>query len=189
MDAEIEQSAKIEELSRFRFSLTPRVRALLMLGILLGVGVSLSALNVPLAASAANSVEVQHIAQAVPQDPQSDLWDRVEDAEIALSAQQIYQPGGGTTRAVRVRALEDGQDFSVRVSWADDTMNDTLGSIPTDAAAVQLPIDPTHLPYQCMGQTTSRVNIWQWKAAWEREAENNLGALPEAALAAGARNY
>jgi DMSO reductase family type II enzyme heme b subunit len=189
MHVENDQIDMTSEPSRFRFSLTPRIRALVLLGIVLGIGVSLSALNVPLASSAANAVDVQHITEAVPEDPQSDLWDRTKEAEIALSAQQIYQPGGGTTRAVRVRALEDGQDFAVRISWDDDTMNDTLGSIPTDAAAVQLPIDPTHLPYQCMGQTTSRVNIWQWKAAWEREAENNLGMLAEQALSAGARNY
>jgi DMSO reductase family type II enzyme heme b subunit len=74
---------------------------------------------------------------------------------------------------VRVRALEDGRDFAVMVSWDDGTRNDSLGTTPSDAVAVQLPLDPTHLPYQCMGQSTSRVNVWQWKAALEREALDN----------------
>ena len=69
---------------------------------------------------------------------------------------------------VRVRALEDGQNFAIMVSWDDDTKNDTVGPVPSDAGAIQLPIDPQHLPYQCMGQSNSRVNIWQWKAALEK---------------------
>ena len=104
------------------------------------------------------------------------LWEDASESVIPLSAQQIYQPGGGTTRMVHVRALEDGQDFAVMVSWDDDTRNDTLGTTPSDAVAVQLPIDPSHLPYQCMGQSTGRVNIWQWKAALEREVIDNAGA-------------
>lgn len=147
-------------------------------GLLIAVGLALSVLNVPLASSAANSVDIVRIQEAVPNDPQSPLWDRAKEAEIALSAQQIYQPGGGTTRAVRVRVLEDGTSIGFRVSWNDDTRNDVPGNVPSDAAAIQLPIDPEHIPYQCMGQSTSRVNIWQWKAALERERLENMGALP-----------
>ncbi|MDQ3930498.1 MAG: ethylbenzene dehydrogenase-related protein [Chloroflexota bacterium] len=158
--------------------LTPRGRAVGVVGLLIAVGLILSVLNVPLASSAANSVDIVRIEEAVPTDPQSPLWDRAKEAEIALSAQQIYQPGGGTTRFVRVRVLEDGTNIGFRVSWNDDTRNDVPGNVPSDAAAIQLPIDPHHVPYQCMGQSTSRVNIWQWKAALERERLQNMGALP-----------
>src|SRR4029078_5044646 len=121
--------------SRTAGKLTARGRALSLLAVLMLVGVLLSVLNMPMAASAANPVAVKKISFAVPTDPQSQLWDEAAEAEIPLSAQQIYQPGGGTTRLVRVRALEDGHDFAVRVSWDDDTRNDTLGSVPSDAAA------------------------------------------------------
>lgn len=166
--------------------LTPRGKAIGVLGLFLLLGVFLSLLNIPLAASAANAVAVKRIGNAVPTDPQSPLWNNVTESEIPLSAQQIYQPGGGTTRMVRVKALEDGHDFSLMVSWDDDTRNDTLGNMPSDAVAVQLPIDPSHLPYQCMGQTTSRVNIWQWKAALERPAAEALSGTP--VFEGGARN-
>ena len=169
-----------------KLHLTAKGRATGLLIMLLAVGFTFSFLNVPLAASAANSVEVARLDVAVPTDPRSPLWDRAREAEIPLSAQQIYQPGGGTTRAVRVRALEDGITIAFRVSWDDDTRNDTMGNVPTDAAAIQLPIDPDHLPYQCMGQSTSRVNIWQWKAALEKEGLENMGAV--AMEGAGVRN-
>jgi DMSO reductase family type II enzyme heme b subunit len=157
-----------------------------MLAVLLLAGTGLSLFNVPLASSASNSVDVTHINQAVPTDPQSSLWDKAKEATIPLSSQQIYQPGGGTTRSVMVRTLEDGQTIAFRVSWDDDTRNDTMGDTPSDAAAIQLPMDPTHLPYQCMGQSTNRVNIWQWKAALERAGLDNFGAT--AMQSVGVRN-
>jgi DMSO reductase family type II enzyme heme b subunit len=127
-----------------------------------------------------------HSTQAAPNDPQAVLWDQAKEAQIPLSAQQIYQPGGGSVREVKVRAIEDGQTIAFRVSWADDTRNDNAGIMPSDAAAIQLPIDPTHLPYQCMGQSDSRVNIWQWKAALEKQGLENEGAI--AMEGAGVRN-
>ncbi|MGA7731142.1 MAG: ethylbenzene dehydrogenase-related protein [Chloroflexia bacterium] len=154
--------------------LTAKGRALAMFSVVLAVGFALAAFNVPLASSAANSVKVHHIAQEAPHDPQSPLWEQAEESEIPLSAQQMQQPGGGATRSVLVRAIDDGITFSIRVSWDDDTKNDAVGNLPSDAAAIQLPIDPQHLPYQCMGQSNSRVNIWQWKAALEKEAGENL---------------
>lgn len=161
-----------------RFRVTARGRAFAVVALLIASGLALGLLNVPLASSAANSVDVVRISEEVPNDPQSDLWERAKEAEIALSAQQIYQPGGGSTRSVRVRILEDGRSIGFRVSWDDETRNDVPGSVPSDAAAIQLPVDPEHIPYQCMGQSTSRVNIWQWKAALERSSLENMGALP-----------
>lgn len=166
--------------------LTARARAVLTLCAVLLAGATFSLFNVPLASSAANSVAVAHIAQAVPLDPQAAVWNQALESEIPLSSQQIFQPGGGSTRAVYVRALEDGQNLGIRVSWDDDTRNDTTGNVPSDAAAVQFPIDPAHLPYQCMGQSSSRVNIWQWKAVLEREGSSNMGA--QALEDAGVRN-
>ncbi len=169
-----------------KIRLTARGKAVAMLGVLLLIGGSLSVFNVPLASSAANDVSVVHIAEAVPTDPMSPTWNKAQEAQIPLSAQQIYQPGGGSTRQVLVRALEDGQTVGFRVSWDDDTRNDTVGAVATDAAAIQLPIDPTHLPYQCMGQSTSKVNIWQWKAALERESID--AGASASIVSAGVRN-
>ncbi len=160
--------------------LTPRGRAFGIVALLMAVGLALSAVNAPLASSAGSAIEVVHIAEAVPLEAQSPLWDRTQDVEIPLSAQQIYQPGGGTTRMVMVKVLEDGHNISFRVSWDDDTRNDVVGNVPSDAAAIQLPLEPTNLPYQCMGQSLSKVNIWQWKATLEKEGLDNLGAMAQA---------
>jgi DMSO reductase family type II enzyme heme b subunit len=158
-----------------------------VLAVVIALGLTLGALNVPLASSASHSVEVLHLANAAaPIDPQSEIWNQAPEMEVPMSAQQMQQPGGGSTRLVRVRAVEDGLNFAIRMSWDDNTRNDGQTAVPTDAAAIQLPIDPAHLPYQCMGQTNSRVNIWQWKASLEVTDRSVIGALAEEG--AGVRN-
>lgn len=171
---------------RNRITPSPRTKSLGILALILFAGVMLSLFDVHLVSSASNSVDVVRVVEAVPTDPQSDMWDRAEESEIPLSAQQIYQPGGGSTRSVKVRALEDGQTIAFRVSWTDESRDDTMGSQPSDAAAIQFPIDPSNLPYQCMGQSSSKVNIWQWKATLEKQGMDNVSVA--SMETAGTRN-
>jgi DMSO reductase family type II enzyme heme b subunit len=156
----------------------PRVRALGLLGVIVFVAGLLSLANVSLVRAAGATITVGHIDMAMPStDPFTKVWEAAPVADVPLSAQQIWQPGGGSVQAVQVRALENGQQIAFLVSWEDSTKNDYVRDLPSDAAAIQLPLDPTHLPYQCMGQATSRVNIWQWKAALEAEARASEGAI------------
>ncbi len=157
----------------------PRVRALGMLAALVALAGLLSMANVSLVRAAGGSITVGHIDLAMPStDPFTKIWDAAPVTDVPLSAQQIWQPGGGSVSAVQVRALENGQQIAFLVSWADATKNDYVRDLPSDAGAIQLPLDPTHLPYQCMGQASSRVNIWQWKAALEANARASEGAIP-----------
>jgi DMSO reductase family type II enzyme heme b subunit len=158
----------------------PRVRALGLLGGLVLLAGLLSLFNVSLVRAAGATITVVHWVGALPStQPFDKAWDGAQEASIPLSAQQMWQPGGGSVSAVQVKALENGQDMAFLVSWADTTKNDMLvGGLPSDAAAIQLPLDPTHLPYQCMGQADSRVNIWQWKAQLEANAKASEGAIP-----------
>jgi DMSO reductase family type II enzyme heme b subunit len=148
-----------------------RLRAAALLGVLLAAGVLFSLANVSFVRAATASITVASINSPVPAgDPFSPLWQQSAPADVPLSAQQMWQPGGGSVAAVQVRALEDGQNIAFLVSWADATRNDYVKDMPSDAAAIQLPTDPASLPYQCMGQSTNLVNIWQWKAAIEKTA-------------------
>ncbi len=150
----------------------PRVRAGTLLVLLLSLGALFSLTNVSFVRAATASIAVPLVNGALPEtDPFADVWAQAQPADIPLSAQQMYQPGGGSVQAVQVRAIENGKRIAFMVSWADSTRNDYVKDKPSDAGAIQLPIDPTNLPYQCMGQSTSLVNIWQWKAAIEKQAE------------------
>lgn len=157
----------------------PRVRALGLLAAIVLVAGLLSVANVSLVRAAGATITVGHIDMMMPAtDPFTKVWEAAPVADVPLSAQQIWQPGGGSVQAVQVRALENGQQIAFLVSWADATKDDVVAALPSDAAAIQLPLDPTHLPYQCMGQASSRVNIWQWKAALEANARASEGAIP-----------
>ena len=151
----------------------PRLRVATLVGALLAVGALFSLANVSLVQAASAGINVPQLSAPVPAtDPFSPLWNQAQPADIPLSAQQMYQPGGGgSVQAVQVRAVHDGQRIAFLVSWADKTRNDYVKDLPSDAGAIQLPINPLNLPYQCMGQSDSRVNIWQWKAAVEKVAE------------------
>jgi DMSO reductase family type II enzyme heme b subunit len=150
-----------------------------LLAVIVLVAGLLSVANVSLVRAAGATITVGHIDMMMPAtDPFTKVWEAAPVADVPLSAQQIWQPGGGSVQAVQVRALENGQQIAFLVSWADATKDDAVAALPSDAAAIQLPLDPTHLPYQCMGQASSRVNIWQWKAALEANARASEGAIP-----------
>ncbi|HUS14227.1 MAG TPA: ethylbenzene dehydrogenase-related protein [Chloroflexia bacterium] len=160
---------------REAFRTNPRLRVGGLLAVFVAAGVLFSLLDISLVRAATAAISVHRLTSAntsVPgADPFSPLWKAAPPADIPLSAQQMYQPGGGgSVQSVQVRALQDGEQIAFLVSWADTTRNDYVKDMPSDAAAIQLPIEPDHLPYQCMGQSDSRVNIWQWKAALEQVA-------------------
>lgn len=140
------------------------------------VGASLlAALALQLAdARLAASQSTTLVARAAPavstEDPWDAIWSRLEGVELALSAQNVVAPRGGTRDRLRARALHDGARLFVLLEWADtrrDGAIDSLTAYP-DAAALQFPAaSATEVPPLCMGSPTAIVNIWHWKAAWQ----------------------
>ena len=110
-------------------------------------------------------------------DPFDRVWKRASPVEAPLSAQNITPPKGGGDRTVTTRALHDGERLYILMEWEDDS-DDLLVSRQaefSDAAAVQFPV--THgetVPSFCMGDPSSPVNIWQWKAAWQSDIEQGF---------------
>ncbi|MEE9197205.1 MAG: ethylbenzene dehydrogenase-related protein, partial [bacterium] len=116
-------------------------------------------------------------------DPFDRVWKRANPVEAPLSAQNITPPKGGGDRTVTARALHDGERLYILMEWGDDS-DDLLVSRQaefSDAAAVQFPV--THgetVPSFCMGDPTSPVNIWQWKAAWQSDIEQGFVDVQDA---------
>jgi len=152
----------------------PRLRMGAVLGLLLAVGIAFSLSGVSLVRAATATISAQPISAPLPEtDPFSPFWDRSPQAVVPMSAQQMWQPGGGgTTPEVRVRALHNGKRIAFLLNWTDDTRNDYVKDVSSDAAAIELPFDAHNLPYQCMGMSGNRVNIWQWKAALQQVAQD-----------------
>jgi hypothetical protein len=128
----------------------------------------------------AASQEVLLRAWSVEQDPQlqdpwSQLWGKVTPRTVALSGQNAAKPlGGGEIRSLKVRALHDGERLYIMLEWRDATENNTLVAHTdfADAAAVQFPaLAGVSIPSFCMGDARATVNIWHWKAAWQRDID------------------
>jgi len=165
--------------------LSPRRAGLALLaGVFVLAGV-LTQLDLRLASSQAVTLVAKEAEGEVPlDDPVARVWDGAEPVEIPLSAQNVATPqGGGSIRAVTVRALNDGERIFFRLEWADATQDVSAFAAQDfrDAAAIQFPVSgATNLPSFCMGQADGRVNIWHWKADWQADIDRGFVNVPEA---------
>ncbi len=105
--------------------------------------------------------------EKLPQHPDDWLWTEVEPVHLHLMPLwwRYTRP-----EEVVVKAVHDGKDIALLLSWADDT-HDATAIRPQDfrdAAAVSFPIKGEP-PFFAMGEPGSPVNVWMWKA--ERQAD------------------
>ena len=140
------------------------------------VALGFTALDIVPAASQEAVVRAWRVeASADLADPWSSVWGDVDPATVALSAQNAAKPlGGGEVATVKARALHDGRTLYVLLEWKDGTLDDTVNGHTafTDAAAIEYPATASvSVPSFCMGDANASVNIWQWKAAWQRDID------------------
>ena len=163
----------------------PRLLGLGAIASILLVAAVLTQAHVRLVSSQVISVIARQTEEKVPvDDPRAAVWESVAPVEIPLSAQAAAIPlGGGSIRAVAVRALRDDKRIYFRLEW-DDQTKDMSAFAPQDfrdAAAIELPASGVStLPSFCMGQTNGQVNIWHWKADWQADIDNGFVSVPEA---------
>jgi hypothetical protein len=107
--------------------------------------------------------------ERVPASPDAATWNDAPTRDVSLSEQQMAIPhGGGSVDEMTVQTVTNDTHVAFRLEWTDPTA-DTNISEPgaySDSAAVMLrggsqpPID--------MGANGEPVNIWYWRAAWDR---------------------
>jgi hypothetical protein len=82
------------------------------------------------------------------------------------------------TKWVNLRAVNNGKEIAVRLSWTDSTRNDIMVQSQQykDQAAIMFPVNQAgEEPPFTMGGDGERVNIWQWKATWNKEGAGQTG--------------
>lgn len=143
-----------------------------ILALALTAGMALSLVNVIPAHSQAVPVLAQKVSQT-PSDPLDPAWQNVTAISVPLSAQHITLPGGGNIFSVQVRSVHNETTIAIQLSWQDATRNGAALRAQEfrDGAAVQFPVQPTALPFYCMGQRTGAVNLWHWKADWQDDID------------------
>ncbi|HET9476364.1 MAG TPA: ethylbenzene dehydrogenase-related protein [Dehalococcoidia bacterium] len=118
-------------------------------------------------------------------NPRAAQWKKVPVEDVQLAGTPLHlQPSRyvrtvwagkqvGAVRMVKVQAAHNGKDIFFRLSWRDDTKNDSYGdgSVFPDAAAVIFPMNGK-APLENDGSSDAPVNLWFWRANKEDAGEN-----------------
>ena len=92
---------------------------------------------------------------------------------------KAFPGGGGSISSVSIRAFHDGAYIYFLLEWTDVTKDDTVltGTSFRDSVALMFPvgkyavIDVEHPFSPRMGDRDKPVNLWHWKADWERDLQ------------------
>jgi DMSO reductase family type II enzyme heme b subunit len=134
---------------------------------------ALLALAAPVAAQ--TPITAVRIGGAGPiTDPLAPAWAKARPLKVAMLPQTVALPRkpDAAVKELTVRALHNGGWIAVLIEWKDATLSDriVLDNFG-DQVAVQLPVQKTAPPSPMMGNPGGRVNIMQWRAAFQRDLE------------------
>ncbi len=108
-------------------------------------------------------------------DPTGTFWKRAKPVKVTMLPQTVTRPHEAepAVKELVVRAVHNGGWVAFLLEWKDPTISnkiilDNFG----DQVALQLPVNvkgPT--PSPMMGNPGGRVNIMQWRAAFQRDLD------------------
>jgi DMSO reductase family type II enzyme heme b subunit len=107
----------------------------------------------------------------LPVDPADPYWEGMDPARVPLNP---LWPEKDLIYAVAVRAVHDGKRVAILCTWKDPAADGAPVRVQDfqDAVALQFSMNG-NTPFLGMGDTNNPVNIWQWKAGWQQEAEGH----------------
>ena len=125
------------------------------------------------------SYDVIKIFSELPLDPNAPLWDSPDGPKkstLELGPQMFTNPKwpDPSSKEVTFSAVRNKSELAILLEWKDDAKDNTYGFSErfTDQAAVMFPLEPEdEAPMITMGNEGQTVNIWQWKAAWQKDME------------------
>jgi hypothetical protein len=126
-------------------------------------------------------VAVPAAPKGLPLDPTDAAWDDAPEHVAKLVLQDLVEPRlmNVSTQEVHVRALTDGREVAFRLSWDDETRDDT--SLPgkfADGCAVQAPARiEANVPAPQMGEGGKRVEIAFWRADWQASVDGREDSI------------
>lgn len=129
---------------------------------------------------AITAVRVRHVGPIV--DPASPVWKLARPTRVVMGPQVIATPmkPDAAIRELSVRAVHNGAWLAFRIEWKDPTRSDRIVVDNFgDQVAVELPIAREPLPSPMMGNPGGRVNIMQWRAAFQRDLDHGPSTVKE----------
>ena len=135
--------------------------------------------NWSIASAQATGISAKLIKGALPiGDINAEEWQNVSFTKLQLNPQQAVFPiqTNLSINELQIKALHNGSWLAIYIKWKDDTknVNTTKPQEFRDAVAVQFPVNPQSAPDICMGLRGVMVNIWQWKADWQEDLDQNI---------------
>lgn len=129
-----------------------------------------------------STIRAERFRGTMPVDsPDSSAWDDAEPVKVLLLPQQMTTPMLDTLGIgdLSVRALHDGTELGLLVSWTDDDEDDLVGLARfQDALAVQFPASPgAQPPPITMGAAGQPVHLLQWRASWQRDIDRGRSGV------------
>jgi len=130
----------------------------------------------------ANAADIKAVKVngAIPTDPDNPFWSErygptaLKHVIIDMDPQMITNPmwPNPSAKYVFVKAATNGKEIAVHLEYNDPTRNDIMVQAQQykDQAAIMFPVKQGgEEPPFTMGGDGERVNIWQWKATWNKE--------------------
>jgi hypothetical protein len=113
-------------------------------------------------------------------EPTAPAWKDARPVTIAMLPQTVtlpHQPESAV-KTLTVRAIHNGGWLAFLVQWKDDTRSDrVILDNFGDQVAVQLPVETKATPPSpMMGNPGGRVNIMQWRAAFQKDIDDGHAA-------------
>ena len=111
-------------------------------------------------------------------DLNADFWKRAPAVTVSTQPQTIANPQNPSPAIgeLSVRAAHNGQWLAYLIEWADPTKSDRIVVDQFgDQVAVEMPVKfaPGDSPNPMMGAPGERVNIMQWRAAFQHDIDTN----------------
>ncbi len=111
----------------------------------------------------------------LPIDPKDGAWTKAVAITVPFAPQVMAKPRiyESKIKELKVRALHNTKEIAFLVEWEDPTEDATVDIDRfSDAIALEFPSQSTKVkPHFAMGDKENTVNIWFWKAGWQKEEE------------------
>ena len=121
-----------------------------------------------------SAIRVQRVKK-LPAGPMDNFWESLDPVRVPLNP---LWPEPNQVYAVAVSAVTDGKKLAVLLQWRDELPQNTAIRVQDfqDGAALQFSLSGKY-GFLGMGDKENPVNLWNWKAGWQAEAEG--GGAPD----------
>jgi Ethylbenzene dehydrogenase len=125
------------------------------------------------------ALDVVKTSNELSLDPNAPFWsspDGPKKIKLELGPQMFTNPKwpNPSIKEVTVSAVRNKSELAILLEWEDNAKDNSFGFSErfTDQAAVMFPLEPQEqAPMITMGNDGRTVNIWQWKASWQKDLD------------------